>query len=315
MIDCGTSKLLSSRVYESVRATLLVAIVGYLAWQIYAGRSALASLRPDWDALTLAGAFLSAVVAYQCLVLGWLLLLRRSGHYAEGRLRQYLRIWWVSYLYRYVPGKVLLVVERSRLGVAVDIPPVVGAALTVVETLLAILAGVAVSLFAVFYHSADDGRMLGGVVILAGAAIFIFPPALRWLCRIPALRSRHPELESVEFGYSDILISIIPYLFHYLLLGLSFSLVSRGLHAFSWSAMLGLCGVYALSHVISLVALLAPGGLGVREGALAVQLGRTLPTGIAEALAIGIRVWFTAVELISYAAVLLFCPAASSSES
>ena len=116
-------------------------IVTYLAWQIASGWTAVKSLDLQWDGLHIAGAFLSGLVAYQCLLLGWLILLRRTGHYRKGQLGSYARVWWVSYLYRYVPGKVLLLVERARMGSTIGVPAAAGAALTVVETLLAIQAG------------------------------------------------------------------------------------------------------------------------------------------------------------------------------
>lgn len=89
----GTTATTWSRVYGVVRLVLVVAIVAYLFWQMYSGRSALTSLRPQWDALSLAGAFLSAIVAYQCLFVGWVMLLRRTGHYSTGQVKNYLRIW------------------------------------------------------------------------------------------------------------------------------------------------------------------------------------------------------------------------------
>ena len=304
----GTTATTWSRVYGVVRLVLVVAIVAYLFWQMYSGRSALTSLRPQWDALSLAGAFLSAIVAYQCLFVGWVMLLRRTGHYSTGQVKNYLRIWWVSYLYRYVPGKVLLAVERARMGSAVGIPPAAGAALTVVETLLAILAGGAVSLLAVTYYTEADASVFIGAASLAIVAVFVFPAGFRVLCGLRFVRTRYPELASVALSSGDILVSVLPYILHYLLLGLSFFLLSRNLQLFSWDVLPGLCGIYALSHVVSLIALFAPGGLGVREGALAVQLGRLLPTGIAEALAIGIRIWFTLIELLCYFFVLLISP-------
>ena len=75
-----------------------------------------------------------------------------------------------------------------------------------------------------------------------------------------------------------------------------------------WSVFPGLCGVYALSHVTGLVTLIAPGGLGVREGVLSVQLGRLIAPGLAEILAVGVRLWFTLIELICLGVVLAFCP-------
>jgi hypothetical protein len=305
---------MTSRIWRVARVILLTTIVGYLGWQVYAGRSTLASLRLEWDMLGLAGALITAFVAYQCLVLAWVILLWRTGYYSAGHISQYLRVWWVSYLYRYVPGKVLLVVERARMGSAIGIPFAAGAALTIVETMLAILAGCAVSLLAVSYYAAADSRLLAVVVIFALGAVFLFPAGFRLLCELPFVRTRYPELRSVVLAPRDIIAAVVPYIFHYLLLGLSFFLISRSLNLFSWSDLPGLCGVYALSHVISLVALVAPGGLGVRESALAVQLGRFVPTGVAEVLAIGIRVWFTVVELVCYVGVLVFCPAPPEAE-
>ena len=296
-----------SGIFAIARAILLGTIVGYLAFRIYSGRETIAALQLQWDPQSLAVALLSAIVAYQCLFLAWLILLSRSGYYEPAYLRQYLRVWWISFLYRYVPGKVLLVIERARMGAEIGIPAAAGAALTIVETLLAILAGCAVSLLAVSYYADADGRLLGIALLLMLGAMLMFPAAFRWLRDLPFFRSRYPELGAVALGHRDIFISVIPYIFHYLLLGLSFFLVSRSLQLFSWSDLPGLCGIYALSHVISLIALVAPGGLGVREGALAVQLARFVPAGPAEALAVGIRVWFTLVELLCYLGVSLFC--------
>jgi len=302
---------MSAKIYGIVRVVLLAGIIGYLVWQIYSGRAALLSLTPRWAGLSLAGALVSALIAYQCLFLAWLMLLRRTGYKRPKHLRRYARIWWVSYLYRYVPGKVLLLVERARMGSAVGIPPAAGAALTIIETLLAILAGSAVSLLAVSYYAEVDSRIFSGVAILTVAAVFLFPVGYRLLCGLPVVKTRYPELQSVTLRYRDVLLIVVPYVIHYLLLGTSFFLLTQSLQLLSWSAWAGLCGIYALSHVVSLIALFAPGGLGVREGALAVQLGQLVPTGIAEALAIGVRVWFTLIELVCYAAVLVFCPAPS----
>ena len=308
-MQASPPRSLLSSLYSVLRVALLAAIVAYLAWQIYAGRAALASLELRWNALDIAGALLAAVVAYQSLVFGWLLLLRKTGYYKASHLVDYARIWWVSYLYRYVPGKVLLLVERARMGAAVGIPPAAGAAITIIETLLAILAGSAISLLAVAYYAGFDESIVVGIVTLMVGAIFLLPIGYRMFCALPIVERRYPELTSVALRTRDILVTVIPYLIHYLLLGISFFLLSRSLDLFTWSDLPGLCGIYALSHVISLIAVIAPGGLGVREGAFAVQLSRVVPAGVAEALAIGIRVWFMLIELACYCVVLVFCPA------
>lgn len=299
---------MASRIYGVLRIVLVAGIIAYLAWRIYAGRDALAAIDWHWDLPGLIGALLSALVAYQCLFLAWTMLLRRSGNFAARRLGQYARVWWVSFLYRYVPGKVLLLVERVRLGALVGIPAATGAAITLIETLLSILAGLIVSLLAVSYYADAGGRGTAGIVLVTAAAIALFPWAYRLFCRLSFVRRRYPELATLRLGHLDVLLLLVPYVIYYLLLGVSFYLLVSSLPLFTLADLPGLCGIYALSHVASLIALFAPGGLGVREGAFAVQLGRFAPGGVAEALAIGTRVWFTLVETICYLAVVLFCP-------
>jgi hypothetical protein len=305
----SASRSLPSRIYAVVRVFLLAGIVGLLAWQIIAGWESVKSLTFQWDGLNVAGALVSGLLAYQCLFIGWLMLLRRTGHFAASNVSLYARIWWVSYLYRYVPGKILLLVERARMGSAVGIPAVAGAALTIIETILAILAGSAVSLIAISYYAGIGEQLFFSAVILSVGAVFLFPTAYRLFCGLSIVKSKFPELQSVALRSKDVLVVVVPYIFHFLLLGTSFFLISRSLQLFAWSDLPLLCGIYALSHVVSLLALIAPGGLGVREGAFAIQLGRFVPHGVAEALAIGARVWFTLIELICYVGVELFCPA------
>lgn len=295
----------ASRIYRVVGWLVLLGIVAFLIARIYTGRAALFALDPRWDARTLLFSAVTAIVAYQALFVAWLMMLRRTGYFRRGHTVRYARIWWVSYMYRYVPGKVLLVVERARLGVPVGIPPAAGAAMPVIETLLAVLAGSAVSLLAVSYYTRDDGGTLFAIGVIAVAIVLLLPVAYRWLCGLSIIRRRYPELASVALGSGDLLVLVVPYLVHYGLLGSAFFMLAQTVHPLELEQLPGMCGIFALSHVIGLLALFAPGGLGVREGALAVQLERIIPAGIADALAVVARAWFTAIELVCYLSVLL----------
>jgi uncharacterized membrane protein YbhN (UPF0104 family) len=75
----------------------------------------------------------------------------------------------------------------------------------------------------------------------------------------------------------------------------------------AWRELPGFCGIYALSHVIGVLIVLAPGGVGVREGALAIQLDRWLPASLSGTLAIAVRLWFTMIELVCWLFVICSC--------
>jgi uncharacterized membrane protein YbhN (UPF0104 family) len=64
-------------------------------------------------------------------------------------------------------------------------------------------------------------------------------------------------------------------------------------------------GGFALAYISGLVAVFAPGGLGVREGVLAALLPRAGAESVsAEALAVATRLWTTTAELLLLLGVL-----------
>ena len=142
----------------------------------------------------------------------------------------------------------------------------------------------------------------GFLVILAFLALTLVASTLLILVPLALARPRGPGDARSEGAARW---GILGY---FLLLGLSFFLFVRNLQQIAWEDFLGFCGIYALSHVVGLVAVFAPAGFGVRDGTLSVQLSHIVPEGIAEVLAFGARIWFTLVELVSYLAMLIICP-------
>lgn len=296
-----------SRIYIIFRRLLLGGVIAFLAWRIFSSWSQITTIELRWSGLNVVGALISGLLAYQCLEMGWLVLLKRVNHFEARYLALYTRIWWVSYLYRYVPGKVFLLVERARMGSAIGIPPAIGAALAIVETFLAILAGTWVSLLTVSYYT-SNGHLFIPVALVSVGILLLLPFGFRLICAIPIISHKFPELKCVTLDFQDLFISLWPYIFHYLLVGLSLFLITQLMISLPWSVLPGLCGVYALSHVTGLVTIVSPGGLGIRESTLSVQLGRLMPVGVTEVVAVGARIWFTFIELILYLAMSSFCP-------
>lgn len=294
-------------VYLAVRILALAGILAYLAQRMHIERAALAGIDFEWSISAFVGALVCAVAAYQLLFLAWLVLLERAGLYRKGSVGAYAYVWWHSYIYRYVPGKLMLAIERARLGKRLGVPYATGAALPVIETLLSILAGGVVSLLAVSSYAPGAGDILAVLAVAVGGTTLLLPVFFRWAVQSQPLKRRYPQLESVRLRASDVLFAVVPYVFHYLLLGVSFFLLVRMAYPLAWSELPGLCGIYALSHVIGLLVVVAPGGLGVREGALAIQLNKLLPAGLAGAVAIAARLWFTLVELVCWSFVICSC--------
>lgn len=294
--------------YAGTRLILLLGIVAYLGWETVSHWPDIQAVSMRIDGLTLFAAAVLGVLAYQCLFGGWLILLWRMGCFDGKQLKFYSRVWWVSYLFRYLPGKVFLVIERVRMGSLVGIPPATGVAVALVETLLASFAAGWVSLFAVsFYVGPTQWTVI--VLCVASIAVFLLLPAgLRVLCGLPVVRRKFPTIASLTLGWRDLLLAFPAFVLHFILLAGSFFLCLNLVQELSWTAFPGICGVYALSHLAGVLAMISPGGLGVREGALSLQLSRVLPAGVAVTAAIGVRLWFVLLELLSLGVVLLLSP-------
>jgi uncharacterized membrane protein YbhN (UPF0104 family) len=68
-----------------------------------------------------------------------------------------------------------------------------------------------------------------------------------------------------------------------------------------------LTGIYAASYVAGYIALISPGGLIVREGAMVLLLATVLsvPAGVGAVLAVAVRVWAIVCELAAFGLAML----------
>lgn len=296
------------RIYLFATKLLLACVVAFLSWRILSYWPQLVSIEPRWNTPWFIGALISGLLAYNCPIVGFLILLKRTNLFKIGYIAQYFRVWWVSYLYRYIPGKMFVLVERARMGSAIGIPPVIGAALAVVETFITVSAGLWLSLLTVSYYASDVDRILVPLALISTTIFLLLPLGLRVASALPIVAKKFPELSYISLSYRDIMFILLPYLLYYLFAGLSFFMISHMIFPLSWAVLPGLCGVFALSHIVGLLVLVAPGGVGVRETMLIAQLGYLMPIGVTEAVTVAARVWFTSIELALYLSVIAICP-------
>ena len=82
------------------------------------------------------------------------------------------------------------------------------------------------------------------------------------------------------------------------LVSAGFALLAASMAPFAARDAVAVAASFPVAWVVGLIAFVAPGGLGVREGVLAALLGGLLPGGMAVVVALASRVWITAVELL-----------------
>jgi hypothetical protein len=101
----------------------------------------------------------------------------------------------------------------------------------------------------------------------------------------------------LSVSYWDMLWILLVNLLAWSLGGLGFYFFVNSIIPVTWDYVLFLSGALALSSILGLVAVFAPGGLGVREGVLVYLLSHIMPGGVAVVLSILTRLWMTLIEV------------------
>jgi len=261
-------------------------------WRLAADR--LAALRLDWT--WIGAATLIVLLTYALLIETWRRVILASGETLSFRTAA--RIWFISNLGKYVPGKIWSIAAMTVMARKESVSPMTAAGSSVLIQLVTIAAGIGVVLAA--GSQAVDNQWLAIVVLaltvaFVAAAPLLLPAAARVAASWTGKDIRLPRL-AAKTVWAAALRSVISWVAY----GIAFQFFVRGVLGSASGAVSSYIAVYAASYIIGFLALFAPGGAVVRESALVsgmVQLGLA---GRADALAVAIasRLWLTVVELL-----------------
>lgn len=284
-------------------AGILVAL-GFLA---ITARSAWRELSVDaieFHAGTSIASALLLAVTYLGMVALWQRLLADLG--AATRYSQALQLWSFSNLGRYVPGKVWQLVGLVAFARDLRVSPGLATAAAVVAVGLMVGTGALASLVLAPGVVRDLGRLgpLVGVVA-AGLLVPLIRPQV-----VSALLRRMPR----ALGCSEVAPLTRPVMARLVALfalawaahGAVFAVFASSFGSFAWGEGLRFAGAYALAYVVGLLAVFAPGGIGVREGVLGHLLGTVAPADFpVHVAAVASRLWAIAGELVVFGLAVL----------
>jgi len=214
------------------------------------------------------------------------------------------RAWTLANLGRYIPGKVWsvagLVVLAEQAGVRRS------AAAVSAFAMQAVVLGTGVVLVAIATPHAASPVLLGAAVLasLALIGVLAWRRTAEWLGTLADSKTPLPPLP-----LSAILLSSGLMLLSWATFGVSFWMLIRGLISTAGVPLAAAMGMFALGYVMGLVALIAPGGLGVRDLALVGFLTPLVGSGGALAVSLASRVQLTITEAGAAGVGLLLKPA------
>ncbi|HEX6629896.1 MAG TPA: lysylphosphatidylglycerol synthase domain-containing protein [Gemmatimonadaceae bacterium] len=292
------------RLVVALQAAFVVAVFGYGGhviadyWRETRGQADLLRLRAG----PLLLATLLVVATYALLIQLWRVVLDRWGDHLG--FLDATRIWSVSNLGKFVPGRVAQIGAMAYMSRAQDVSAVAATGSALLNTLINIAAGVVVALVAGgrFLEREYPGTRPIAVAMIGAAAAGLL--ALPWIlpraANVAARLLRRPLERAVTIPASAIWITVLGNLVAWILYGLAFRFFTHGVLGDATGDTAGYIAVYAVSYILGYIVVLAPGGLGVREGALATTMVAFGLANTAQAalVAIASRLWLTVLEVV-----------------
>lgn len=226
-----------------------------------------------------------------------------------------LRIWFLSNLARYIPGKVWQFLGAAQLARDEGLEPVLLLTSLVVNMGFTLLSALLVGLATL--PSADVLARVGGeagapwapllgVAAVLLAIVGVHPAVINGLLRLVP-RWLHQTVLVWRGSWWDGVLQLLLGVLSWLLYGAALLLfVHALLRPPTTSLLLVLTGANALAFLTGYLVIIVPAGLGARELSMAALLGRALPGGVAAVVALASRLWIVAAELVGAAAVLAF---------
>jgi uncharacterized membrane protein YbhN (UPF0104 family) len=253
----------------------------------------------DWELKvgTLLVSYILLLAAFAGYPLVWWLLLK-EGMGADLRLSKAFRIWYVSNLGRYIPGKIWQIVGRVELARAEGVSPPACAASVVYETGLIVISGALVFLLALAALGGDGpGISTRPVLILLPLGLILLHPSVFSAGTNKILRIlRRPEVTlDVGTGWAASVFALYGLL--WIVQGSGFFFLVRSLADVPGGWLPKMVGIFSASWIAGFLSLVTPGGLGVREGVMALLLGMYLPPSVSAVISILSRIWITLGEV------------------
>lgn len=302
--------------WRAVQLLLLLALFVFIARAIgdqqHKLREAASTITVNWSLI--AGASVIVLVTYAALIQSWRVLM--TGWGSSLSYMAAVRTWTIANLGRYIPGKLwsvgALVVLAQREGVN----PVAATGAAVLGTLINIGAGfgvVAVTGSVVLDALGTQYRTLAWI----GSAVFVVGiVALPWILpaalRIIAARRASLRMPARDLSHRAIWLAVAINIASWVGYGAAFMLLSRALLPEVSGALAAFVAIWTSSYLVGYLFLIAPGGIGAREGALVAACLALGITGAAEAaiLAAASRLWLIVLEVVPGLVCLALAPKA-----
>ncbi len=299
VVERVSSTRKKSPLLRGAQFLILAAICFFLGKNLYHNWHKLISYSWDPDIPLLILSLFVMVVCGLLVAIGWNYILRIMGQRVPHL--KILRIYFVSELGKYLPGKIWTIVGRVILTKQAGVPRVMTLASIGIMLSIMVVSGVLITILSlpVWPNLQKVGDSWYFVLLvplgLIGLHPRLFGPALNWVLN----KFEHIKLK-VRLKYRDILLIVLYWGVLWIVKGVGAYILLRAVYheplpAYAW---ISLTGVVALTWVAGTFSFF-PAGLGIMEAGIAILLQSLfgIDLYLGTAIAIFIRVWGVLAEL------------------
>lgn len=229
----------------------------------------------------------------------WKVILRKDNlleiNYSEAIVSNGLSIFT-----KYIPGKIMVVMGRALyISKRKDIALKTISYASLKAQLIALWTGLFIGSFVIFQIKIDQNILIVGLVFFCFLTLFLFVKTFKAL--LQGLVSRFLK-KSIDYPLLSIRTAIIvlpSFILNWLAWCLSFYFLSCSLIDYPINVLSGFS--FSLAGTLAIIAVLSPGGLGIREGLLALCLiNFGLNKQDAITISVASRLWFLVGEIFIF---------------
>ena len=290
------------RIFEvSFYALLVLFLLIYLTQIDY---NALAGLKPQWSALAIATVLALAFRYWGAHI--WTTLLRSLGARDVRLDAELLYVYAKSWLGRYIPGTAPWILGKIYFASQRGIPKSKLAISSLLEAALQIIVQFLFALALLAFDPRLDVLSTGMRTTLAiaavGCLVALVPSVFNALVSLVYRLARRGTLpREHRASWSTVLKGFGLYSVGAVIGGLSLFFIARTVDGdLPYEQLLFVMGVSTLAGAVSMLAVFAPGGIGVREGIQVALLSIVMPTEVAILVAVATRLHGVLMDLTFY---------------
>lgn len=282
-----------------ITIALVLTSLAFVARQLGQGWSAARVYPWQWRPWYLLASMLLAQAGYLILTRAWRSVLRAIAIRVSFKKAYWILI--LSNLGRYLPGRVWQIGAAAYMARSVGLNSrEVGASLVVYQLYLLPVGAMITLLWGDLPGALNTQWMRMSVwmsCLAAGVAAFWPHIILHWIRPLATRIGVSPE--RWRMAWRRKLAVIIQCAVGWLLLSAAFGLLVISVTQLEWQHLPELARIFLASYLVGLASLITPGGLGVREGVMALLLTPLAGAGPSAAIALLARFWVTATEVVA----------------